>query len=78
MKALFDSFLNEIPVPREQIYSINEELLEGSTEQIAKECEKRVFSPYLDNKRLKEPNISLDCVLLGGPRWSYVQLIPRA
>ena len=28
MKALFDSFLNDIPIPREQIYGINEDLLE--------------------------------------------------
>jgi len=77
MKALIDSFLLDIPIPKNQIYGIDEELLEDSTKTIASEYQKRVFFPSLDRENHQETNVLLDCAILGfGPDGHTCSLFP--
>lgn len=66
--ALKEKFLDKIPIPKDQIYGINESLLGENSDPIAiaKDYQSRVFDPLLSHK--DENSFLVDCALLGfGP-----------
>jgi 6-phosphogluconolactonase len=79
LKALRESFLNQVPIPPEQIYGIDESQLSSGTlvhENIAKEYQNRVFDEGVCKTRNKEHLV--DCVLLGfGPDGHTASLFPN-
>jgi len=61
IKALTDSFLNQVPIPKEQIYTIDEGInTHGNPSEVAEWYEKTVIKQLLEKS-----NGKLDCLLLG-------------
>lgn len=69
LNSLNNSFLNDVPIPKDQIFGIDESILSSGPKLIAEEYEIRALQPILrDRKSWKNQNeetMIIDCALLG-------------